>query len=450
MKKIVLTLTLFALISFVGYAQNDYRPLVEEGKHWTYDNFLSSRPAKYDYYYYYDLKGDTVIAGQNCLKIYSENIRNNNAIHYEGALYEVNKKVYCFLPGKDKAELIYDFDCKVGDTVHIMEGDAVVKDIRTEDYGGIAIKLYTLYVIVYGEEYDFLWVEGVGATMDFFGMLPLMGNYNSLKACELKGEVLYQTPEPDYTAKGYHKMGIEGKRWNYLHCHLEEDGWHNDPYSYVVKGDTVIRRTRYKKLYYQDEHTERAVCLLFEAGREVMKCDFGNNSYDTPIATSFFDFGREDFGRVFSWKSKMVSGNTNWMVSGVDTVEVNNRLFRRYTCLQKYSLLGQELSTITDGEGVWHDIWIEGVGSVTSGIEDQQPNHEPYVRPPGEYTVFVSCYEDGECIFTVDDYVDTSVTRFARSSADKNTEIFDLQGRRIQGDPQKGIYLRDGRKYVRK
>ncbi|MBQ7571013.1 MAG: hypothetical protein IJT19_02105 [Bacteroidaceae bacterium] len=101
----------------------------------------------------------------------------------------------------------------------------------------------------------------------------------------------------------------------------------------------------------------------------------------------------------------MGARNNNWMVYGLDTIEVNHRPFRRYTCLQKYSEEGEELSTIEyDGEGVWHDIWVEGVGSASSGIEDQIPSHEPYVRAPGVYTYFVSCYEGGECIFTADDF----------------------------------------------
>jgi hypothetical protein len=29
--------------------------------------------------------------------------------------------------------------------------------------------------------------------LDFFGMLPLQGNYNSLVACEVNGEVIYQS-----------------------------------------------------------------------------------------------------------------------------------------------------------------------------------------------------------------------------------------------------------------
>ena len=121
MKRTLLFMTC-VLASVMMYAQeesNEYRPLVVEGKHWTYDNFMPFRPAKYDHYYWYDLKGDTLISGKKCLKMYSENLANDSVVRYVGALYEESKKVHCFYPGKDKAELLYDFDCKVGDTLHI-------------------------------------------------------------------------------------------------------------------------------------------------------------------------------------------------------------------------------------------------------------------------------------------------------------------------------------------
>ena len=113
------------------------------------------------------------------------------------------------------------------------------------------------------------------------------------------------------------------------------------------------------------------MCLLFEEGRTVYKnTDLGNNSYDSPVLDAFFYFNRDDFGRVFTWKAEMNSGNTNWMVYGVDTIAVKGQPFRRYTCLQKYSEEGEQLSTIAyDDEGVWHDIWVEGVGSASSGID---------------------------------------------------------------------------------
>ena len=401
------------MASIVIQAQEDsngYRPLVEEGKHWTYDNFMPLRPAKYDHYYYYDLKGDTLIAGKKCLKMYSDNVYNDSIIHYEGALYEENKKVFCFFPGKEEAVLLYNFDCKIGDLLDIYYGDeqVLVTDIQSVALGDTIGRQYILQPVE-TFKYDgemMYWIEGVGSTKDFFGMKPADGNNRYLDACELNGEYLYKKPVPDTTPKDYHKMGIEGKRWNYIHYYLDENGEHREPYSYVVRGDTVIRRTPYKKLWYQDGKTERLVCLLLEEGRGVYKStDFGNNSYESPVFKTFFQFDRTDFGRVFTWKSKCQEGNTNWMVYGVDTIMVKNRQFRRYTCLQQYSDEGETLTTIPyDGKGVWRDIWVEGVGSASSGIEDQIPLHEPPLVTTSDYTYFVSCFEDGECIFTADDF----------------------------------------------
>lgn len=193
MKQFLLMLAMMPLASF---AQDGYRPLVEQGKKWTYHH------ANFEYVwdYYYTLEGDTVVSGKNCLKMYSDNKDDKGERFYEGALFEEGKKVYCFYPEKDEANLLYDFDCKVGDTLKIGNVDLITLSIDT-----------IVGIICKGERYDFQaqryeedmgepfvmgtlsWVKGVGATLDFFNMLPLAGNYNSLVACEVNGEVLYQT-----------------------------------------------------------------------------------------------------------------------------------------------------------------------------------------------------------------------------------------------------------------
>lgn len=190
MKKLVL---LLALLPFVSFAQSDYRPLVEKGKKWTYHHEINQ--DVWDYYYI--LEGDTVVAGKDCLKMSSEDKDNSGAVVYEGALYEENKKVYCFYPEKDEAVLLYDFDCEVGDTVKSM----VVKEIRTDTIA-TEVKRYIFesYLISDdGEELHVLignasWIEGVGAEKDFFDMLPIAGNYNSLVGCEVNGEILFKLP----------------------------------------------------------------------------------------------------------------------------------------------------------------------------------------------------------------------------------------------------------------
>ena len=187
MKKLVL---LLALLPFVSFAQSDYRPLVEKGKKWTYHHETDQNV--WDYYYI--LEGDTVVAGKDCLKMSSEDKDNSGVVVYEGALYEENKKVYCFYPNKNEASLLYDFDCEAGDTM-------VVKEISTDTIA-TEVKRYIFepYLISDdGEKLNVLlgnasWIEGVGAEKDFFDMLPMAGNYNSLVSCEVNGEILFKLP----------------------------------------------------------------------------------------------------------------------------------------------------------------------------------------------------------------------------------------------------------------
>lgn len=76
MKRFYLICLICLIAHTKAIAQENYRPLVEEGKRWTYDNYLSIRPDKYNHFYWYELKGDTTINEQKCLKLYSENKYN--------------------------------------------------------------------------------------------------------------------------------------------------------------------------------------------------------------------------------------------------------------------------------------------------------------------------------------------------------------------------------------
>ena len=191
-----LSVVLCSFITVVNaYAQDDYRPIVEQGKKWTYHH--DTYQDTYDYYYM--LGGDTIVAEKDCLKMYSENKDNTGIVAYEGALYEENKKVYCFYPGKDEPILLYDFECEVGNTLNIAGADLIVQSIENNEQKGKSVKSYILQAqqTTDDEKDTFVmgtlsWIEGIGATLDFFNMLPLYGNYNHLRACEVNGEVLYE------------------------------------------------------------------------------------------------------------------------------------------------------------------------------------------------------------------------------------------------------------------
>jgi len=185
----------------------EYHPLVVRGgKKWTYhhDTFENV----YDYYYI--LEGDTVIAGKNCLKMYSKNKDNQGEIRFEGALYEEDRKVYRFHQEIDVPEVLYDFDCQVGDTLPFQGAYLVIQAIESVEILGMSRKRYDFQAYVKVEDSDEIivlgdgsWLEGIGSMKDFYNMIPFDGNYNSLMACEMNGVMIYQSPTAIQSVRSY-------------------------------------------------------------------------------------------------------------------------------------------------------------------------------------------------------------------------------------------------------
>ena len=370
--------------------QDDYRPFVEDGKHWTYDNFMPLRPAEYDHYYYYDLKGDTLIAGRQCLKMYSDTRSNDSAIRYEGALYEENKKVYCFFPGKEEAELLYDFDCVVGDTLNVYIGQLVVTDIQSEALGDITIKKYTLQPVVSAEEQmgEIFWIEGVGASKDFFVMLPLPGNYNTLKTCELNGETLYQ----NLTEEG-NSMFVDGRNWRYEHLKpYWEDvtylptGYITSKYVLKVDGDTIFDGRPCKRLIW-----------------------------DTPEGATLYGYGYEEYGKVMLYA--IINDPPFWAPFPIEqwvtlydfTVSKGSEC--HMDAFFKDKIVREEGTVENDGTvrryiglgdvniPTWPIVYaVEGIGSsfglfeFTDLIDDASSSR------------FIGCYDEDTCLYSAEDF----------------------------------------------
>ena len=369
-----------------------YRPLVEEGKHWTYDNYLPMRPSEYNHYYSYDLKGDTLIAGKNCLKMYSDNRANDSIVRYEAALYEENKKVFCFFPEKEEAVLLYDFDCEVGDTLNVYEAQMVVADIRPVIPGDVFIREYTLQPIWdepedYGEVF---WIEGVGATMEFFGMVPFDGNYNTLHACEVNGEKLFAadtSPQRDYRPfieegkvwkLGTIKMGNPVRRVEY----------------YYFAGDTVIDGKTCKKMmsqrYVSPEHPDYDVYsqlpslnymgAWYEENMKVYVYDDEYNEFQL-----MYDFSLEANGIL--WTNK---NSSSYILAGprqTGGVKGFKGIYRNVV--------------LYDWGSPWHTLtWLEGVGSV------EGPAYTITSKSRYKDLFLMSCAVGEEVIYLNDKYED--------------------------------------------
>lgn len=371
------------------YYQMDYHPLVEEGKHWTYDNYLPVRPAEYNHYYSYDLKGDTLIAGKNCLKMYSDNRYNDGAVRYEAALYEENKKVFCFFPEKEEAVLLYDFDCEVGDTLNVYETQMVVTDIQTVMPGDVVIRKYTLLSIWNNEEfYDVFWIEGVGATMDFFAMAPVPGNYNTLYACEVNGEKLYTTDI--FYQPAYRPFVEEGKVW-------KVGDYSGNPVRRVeyfyFDGDTIIDGKNCKQMmcqrYVSPEHPDYSVFSQFPSQ------SYMGAWYEEDKKVYKYDPTNKEFQLMYDFS--LDANDTLWIKNASLPYIVGPR---RTGGLKGFKGVYREVMQSYNENPFYNTTWLEGVGSIDGPILNVYYGEEAHA------VFLMSCSVEDEVIYLNDEVED--------------------------------------------
>jgi len=201
-----LSLLSFLLLVASLQCRGQYEPFLQEGKVWNirYSNFFTE--TEYDTRLL--VRGDTVVNGHLCKKVYGE---ESSSLYLHAFLYEDGRRVYRCWADREASELLYDFGCSVGDTVSLSWCDLIVTDVDTVECGGRLLRRISLKER--RDAVDYIWVEGVGSTADMISNIPMPGNYNHFVSCELGGQTLYDSrvfsappytsavlaPEPDIT-----------------------------------------------------------------------------------------------------------------------------------------------------------------------------------------------------------------------------------------------------------
>ena len=93
-------------------------------------------------------------------------------------------------------------------------------------------------------------------------------------------------------------------------------------------------------------------------------------------------------------------------------------------------------------------VWVEGVGNANWGLI-AYANFGP-IRPASDL-ILTAVYDGDACICTHDDLTKnavTSVRTLTEAYGNDRSLLFNLQGCRLTAQPQRGLYIRDGRKYV--
>ena len=183
----------------------------------------------------------------------------------------------------------------------------------------------------------------------------------------------------------------EGKTWNVVSLRpvdsaetdttdyydiLGRKGRVNQRISYVIDGDTVIGGVAYKKLLSNGYF----VCGLREEDGRVYQA--------TSSERLLYDFNAQ-IGDVFM----NGNGSEKLQVNHVLKVDVNGQSRR---CLEMYHYyVGNGVEYYSGGK----DYWIEGVGCTGSLIDPFW-----WGTLSSAYPLLLSCYEDGECIYTCEDF----------------------------------------------
>ena len=99
--------------------------------------------------------------------------------------------------------------------------------------------------------------------------------------------------------------------------------------------------------------------------------------------------------------------------------------------------------------------WVEGVGGPYNNPFAFEISFLPFGEPKFGKRVFVrTCMKDKKYIFNLDWMVEISGQEAIdeinhADNSQKGIHLYDLQGRRLNGQPTKGVYIQDGKKYVK-
>ena len=225
----------------------------------------------------------------------------------------------------------------------------------------------------------------------------------------------------------------EGKVWNCQLVSSEGGKKKSKDCVFTMQGDTIIGNQIYKKVlceykkYYGDsaqhyycavrEEAYRVYSVEPEATDEEFLYDFSS-----PSDTLYFSYPDCEFGRI---EGRCLDGYPK-----------NQYMFD----IQKV-INGKANILYSLGE------WWEGVGYRFGNPfvffldqDNQEQTPEIFV---------MSCMKGDEYIYKLDWTVQPSSVTSSTERMTPQKELFDLQGRRIQGEPKHGVYIQNGKKVMR-
>lgn len=219
------------VLSLSDWAQDNYRPFVEEGKVWKVGT-ISGNPVQVVDSYYFD--GDTIIDGKTCKQMMRQLYVNPDYPNYasiiqyplltkNGVWYEKDKKVYVYNLASKQFIMMYDFSLEANDTLLIDESPYVIGPKLTGELQGFkGVYRDIMWASLEGNNsYCTTWLEGVGGidgpTNNVYSVHVGEENHAQfLMSCTVGDEVIYLNDDYEDGATP-EDMGAKKHRFDFTH-----------------------------------------------------------------------------------------------------------------------------------------------------------------------------------------------------------------------------------------
>ena len=337
--------------------QNEYRPMIEDGKVWKVGGRGTGNPVQFVEYYYFE--GDTIINGKTCKQMmryvyYGPNYPDLYLIDplpelsYIGAWYEEDQKVYFCNAINNQFRLMYDFSLNTNDTLWINK-DYPSYVVGPKQTGGLEGYKGVYRDVMWSGDgepyYNTTWLEGVGGIDGPIINVYLGEEYHALflMSCVVGDEVIYYNDEYE---DGATPAGARKNRFDFTHTNK-------------LKPKTRVRSEEEPSLYgeYNDQQLDinlgllddtYQVCITDGSGKAVYeKVIYAGNIVALNIDIS--DYAKDHYTVTVENSRESFSGEFETLTNGIsDAVRLNDK-GKMINDKLIYNLQGQRLSRLQKG-----------------------------------------------------------------------------------------------------
>jgi hypothetical protein len=445
-------------------AQDIYTDMLAEGKTWSLIRWPYGKTHRMG------MRGDSIVGGMTCKKY--GYVNDDGSFSCTAVFRQEGDKVYVKYPNRQDFSLAYDFGTSVGDTLDmelsLFEWARIVvtsKDVvnaRGHEMRQVSYKVAEYHDGIEWRpvegNYGSSWIEGIGGSTGPVSNIPvpgLTGNYDYMTDIGLGGELLCDAYI--FSGQDSEKMMLTFKpEWTYTKQLWDEvkGGWGEPVEGHAMKTGMELpppMNFPYTAISIEEEEDGRLLLRNGDPGQVLAE----KASYLEYMSKAFP--GMDD---VF----------TELAYYPLDVVlyDFSLNVGDRYPCRGDVTV--EEISQMTTRDGISRKLFrlsngleiLEGLGCLNSRYGVFAYQNDPGTGSQGKERVaslrgdaasgmgiqsFRKYGSDSDPVFIIGD-VELGIT-LSKTERVAGGTIHDLQGRRLNGTPQKGIYIRNGRKYVR-